>query len=58
MVGLILRTRANRLLFVLLQAPPPKPESELQNVFFLLMVGVGAVAFFLWLIMSRFSRPP
>ncbi len=46
------------LLPVPLQVPPPKPESELQSVFFLLILGVVAVAFFLWLIMSHFSRPP
>lgn len=42
----------------ILQAAPPKPEAELQGTFFLLILGVGAVALFLWLIMSRFSRPP
>ena len=45
-------------LLVALQASPPQPEAELQNTFFLLILGVGAVAFFLWLIMSRFNRPP
>ena len=45
-------------LSVILQAAPPKPEGELQTTFFLLIAGVGAAAFFLWLIMSRFSRPP
>ncbi len=46
------------LLLAILQAGPPQPGAELQGTFFLLIVGVGAVAFFLWLIMSRFSRPP
>ena len=45
------------LLLPILQAPP-QPQAELQGTFFLLILGVGAVAFFLWLIMSRFSRPP
>ncbi len=45
------------LLQVLLQAPAPQGQTELQNTFFFLILGVAAVVVFLWLIMSRFSRP-
>ncbi len=44
------------LLLVMLQVES-QPKAELQTTFFLLILGVGAVAFFLWLIMSRFGRP-
>ncbi|HEV8340463.1 MAG TPA: hypothetical protein VGR25_12530 [bacterium] len=43
---------------VLALAPPPQPQSELQNTFFLLIVLVAAVGIFLWVILARFSRPP
>lgn len=45
-------------LITLAQAAPPQPATELQNTFFLLTLGVVMMAFFLWLIMSRFTRPP
>jgi len=44
-------------LLLTLQAEP-KPAAELQGTFLLLIVGVAAAALFLWLIVSRFSRPP
>jgi hypothetical protein len=44
-------------LLMTLQAEP-QPEAELQSTFFLLILGVAAAGIFLWLIMSRFSRPP
>jgi len=46
------------LLLAILQAPPPKPEAELQNTLWVMILGVAAAAIFLWLIFSRFSRPP
>ncbi|MDQ7849747.1 MAG: hypothetical protein QN152_11455 [Armatimonadota bacterium] len=45
-------------MITLAQAAPPQPATELQNTFFLLILGVAAMALFLWLIMSHFSRPP
>jgi len=42
----------------ILEATQPKPEAELQTTFWVLILGVGAAAIFLWLILSRFSRPP
>lgn len=46
------------LLLTILQATPPKPEAELQTTFWVLILGVAAAAIFLWLIFSRFQRPP
>jgi hypothetical protein len=44
---------------VILQAgATPQPAAELQTAFmFVILVVLGAI-FFLWLIYSRFSRPP
>lgn len=46
-------------LFVILQAgAKPEPGAELQTAFmFVILVVLGAVCF-LWLIYSRFTRPP
>ncbi len=44
--------------WLLLAAAQPNPKAELQTTLFLLILAVCGVGFFLWLIMSRFSRPP
>ncbi len=46
------------LLTLVLQAPPPQSESELQGTFYLLIALVVGVGIFLWLVLARFSRPP
>lgn len=39
-------------------APAPQPESELQTALYVLIALVAGVGIFLWLILTRFSRPP
>ena len=39
-------------------AAQPNPKAELQTTFFFLILAVCALGFFLWFIMSRFSRLP
>ncbi|MCL6650093.1 MAG: hypothetical protein K6U89_17410 [Chloroflexi bacterium] len=44
---------------VILQAgAQPAPRAELQTAFMFVMLVVLGAIFFLWLIYSRFSRPP
>jgi hypothetical protein len=44
--------------WLFLAAAQPNPKAELQMTFGLLILAVCGVGFFLWLVMSRFSRPP